>query len=307
MNSFGSNTYLLIYGLYWFICLLTSYLIAPKSGQLLKKIFSVLIFFVIASVIPLFGPIVILVYAIFLRTVAWRLHEPELEAIKLPPVMRDVRLTTSKVAPGSVAARLRHSRDPRQRLEAVSQIAESQFFNQSQLLRGALSDDAEEVRLLAYAALDRREQENTELLMHLNAQQSQAHETRTLRRIRDSRQWLYWNIHHSEAREMAMPSSEAASTKWEPDYSTMDHDSPSMKLLMGLHLLETDQIEKAISELKNAESTKIASSIVAPHLAAAYFRSRNMEKIHEIYQAHPELKLSPRYGPSFSFWAGVKP
>ncbi|WP_215863227.1 hypothetical protein [Acidithiobacillus concretivorus] len=282
-------------------------MIIPKTGQSVDKKFPLLLFVIIASVIPLFGPVVILVYAIFLRTVAWQLHEPELEPIKLPPVMRDVRLTTSTVAPGSVAARLRHSRDPRQRLAAVSQIAESQFFNQSQLLRGALSDDAEEVRLLAYAALDRREQENTELLIHLNAQQTHAHEARTLRRIQDSRQWLYWNIHHSEAREMAMPSSAGASTKWEPDYTTMDHDSPSMKLLMGLHLLETGKVDKAISEMKNAEAKKIASSIVAPHIASAYFQSRNIEKIFDIYRAHPELKLSPRYGPSFSFWTGEKP
>ncbi|MBE7563173.1 hypothetical protein H7F10_09485 [Acidithiobacillus sp. HP-6] len=307
MNSFSSNTSLLIYGLYWFLCLLTSYLIVAKTGQTVDKRFPLLLFVIIASVIPLFGPAVILVYAIFLRSVAWRLHEPELEPVKLPPVMRDIRLTTSTVAPGSVAARLRHSRDPRQRLAAVSQIAESQFFNQSQLLRGALSDEAEEVRLLAYAALDRREQENTELLIHLNAQQTHAHEAGTLRRIQDSRQWLYWNIHHTEAREMATPSSAGAPTKWEPDYANMDHDSPSMKLLMGLHLLETGKVDKAISEMKNAEAKKIASSIVAPHLASAYFRSRNIDKMFDIYRAHPELKLSPRYGPSFSFWTGGKP
>ncbi len=307
MNSFSSNTSLLIYGLYWFLCLLTSYLIVAKTGQTVDKRFPLLLFVIIASVIPLFGPVVILVYAIFLRSVAWRLHEPELEPVKLPPVMRDIRLTTSTVAPGSVAARLRHSRDPRQRLAAVSQIAESQFFNQSQLLRGALSDEAEEVRLLAYAALDRREQENTELLIHLNAQQTHAHEAGTLRRIQDSRQWLYWNIHHTEAREMATPSSAGAPTKWEPDYANMDHDSPSMKLLMGLHLLETGKVDKAISEMKSAEAKKIASSIVAPHLASAYFRSRNVDKMFDIYRAHPELKLSPRYGPSFSFWTGGKP
>jgi hypothetical protein len=219
--------------------------------------------------------------------------------------MRDARLTLSTVAQGSVAARLRHSRDPRHRLEAVSQIAGSQFFNQSQLLRGALSDDVEEVRLLAYAALDRREQENTELLIHLNAQLSLAHEPNTLRRIQDSRHWLYWNISHSEVREIALPTSDA-STKWEPDLTTLDHDSPSMKMLLGLHLLETGKVDDAIFNLKNAETAKIAGAIVAPHLAAAYFRSRNPEKILEVYRAHPELRLSPRYAPSISYWTGAK-
>ncbi|WP_215842481.1 HEAT repeat domain-containing protein [Acidithiobacillus montserratensis] len=303
MSTLLTKNVVLIYSLYWLLLILFSLFIIPKSEKVMQKLYSSFLIIIMATIIPLFGPFVVFVYAVFLRSILRQVHEPNVEKIQIPSIMRDARLTMSTAAPGSIAARLRHARNPRQRLEAISQIADSQFSSQSQLLRGALSDDAEEVRLLAYAALDRREQENTELLIHLNKQMKLVNEPKILKRIQDSRYWLYWSISHSEAHETTSDTTPSFS-KWEPEFLNISHDSASMKMLFGLYLLQVNKIDEAITSLKAAENSNIAGAVIAPYLASAYFYKRDLKKIREIYRQHSELRLSPRYGPSMSYWLG---
>ncbi len=308
MNPIFTEKLLLFYFFYWFICIVGVYFILPRSRTGAHKNSAIIIAIIIATVIPLFGPLITLIYTIFLRSVLARVYEPDIQAIELPALMRDVRLSASTAAPGSISARLRYSKDPRQRLEAISQIAESQFFEQYELLRNALSDDVEEVRLLAYAALDRREQENAELLMHLDTQLKIAHQPTMRRRLQDYRQWLDWNISHSVSRDVAEPRVEFKSTqKTNSDSSGENDNSASMDLLRGLQLLEADEPEAALASLKRAENRRIARPITAPPLAAAYFKTGSIENIRAIYLASPELQLSPRYGYSMLYWTGAKP
>lgn len=308
MNIFFTEKLVLVYFFYWLICIIGIYLFLPRSETNVHKNTAIIITSIIATVIPFFGPMISMIYAIFLRSVVARVYEPDIQAIELPAPMRDARLSLSTAAPGSISARLRYSKDPHQRLEAIAQIAESQFFEQYELLRNALSDDVEEVRLLAYSALDQREQENTELLMHLDAQLKIAHQPAMLRRLQDYRQWLDWNISHSVSRDVAEPHVEFKSTQQSTSESYIDNDnSASMDLLKGLQLLEAGKPDAAVARLKRAETRKIARSITAPPLAAAYFKTGSIEKIRAIYLASPELQLSPRYGYSMLFWTGAKP
>ncbi|PKY12205.1 hypothetical protein B1757_00205 [Acidithiobacillus marinus] len=305
MSILLSKIDLFIYAGYWLLLVLFSFLVIPKSEAAQQKLFSFSLIVIIATTIPLFGPVIVFVYAFFLRSILRQAHAPIVEKIQLPAVMRDARLTLSTIAPGSVSARLRHSRDPRQRLEAISQIADSQFYSQSQLLRGALSDDAEEVRLLAYAALDRREQENTELLINLNKQIKLTRNSKTLIRMQDYKQWIYWNIRHSAVQEITTAAS-PSSTKRSVDTTRIYHQSPSMKMLQGLDALQLGEVDEAITHLQDAEKSNIAGSTIAPYLAAAYFKKKNMDKLREIYRKYPEIYLSSRYGPSISYWLGQK-
>jgi hypothetical protein len=274
-----------------------------------RTVFATVLYLAVALTMPFIGSILILAYAATLRSVRGRIDRADVEPIQLPPAVRDLRLQPSPAAPGGIAGRLAGSRDPRQRVAALSQIVSSRFFDQYRLLRAALKDEAEEVRLLAYAALDQREHENTELLISLRRQIDAARDTRLLQRLRGYHAWLQWSIDHSISREMADPRvrSQASAGAPAPHAGQDDADNATLPLLAGLHHLEAGDSAPAVAALLDARRRGVGEAIVAPYLAAAYYAERDIPALRRIYAEHPELVLSPRYGPSHRFWVGPAP
>ena len=287
--------------------LLASLLTPVAPGA--RRVFSTVLYLVMALAMPFIGAILIVVYAAALRSVHRKIDRAEVEPIHVPPAARDFRLQPSAAAPGGIAGRLAGSRDPRQRVAALSQIASSRFFDQYRLLRAALKDEAEEVRLLAYAALDQREHENTELLIGLRRQiDAAAGDTRRLHRLRGYHAWLQWSIDHSAAREMAAPSARAQEPGRAPapDDGRDDAGDATLPLLAGLRHLETGNTGQAVAALLEARRRGAGGAIVAPHLAAAHYAANDIPALRREYAEHPELRLSGRYGPSHRFWLGSR-
>ncbi len=301
------------YFLYWLVGIASAYLICPAGAEG-KKGFAGLMLAIIATAIPFFGPVVSVVYAFVLRGIQHRAMEPDLENITVPEHARDSRLVQSSATAGSATARLKGSRDPRRRMEVLTHISDSRLAAQHQILRSALSDSAEEVRLLAYAALDRREEENAGLVMKLEQQMQTAESPEMLGRLRQYRRWLDWNIAHAVSRDTAEPETgrpaaeihPAASPGKEVPQTAAGQEIPSMSLLQGLESLEKGEAQAAIMHLERAMEAGVAAPIIAPPLAAAYFLVRRYDKIMDVYQHVPELALSPRYAASAGLWTGIR-
>ncbi len=300
------------YLLYWLAGTAAAYFICP-AGAGGKKRFAGLTLAVIATAIPFFGPVLSVAYAAALRSNWHRVMEPDLEEIKLPEHARDSRLIPSSLAAGSATARLRGSRDPRQKMEVLSRITDSRIADQHQILRSALSDSAEEVRLLAYAALDRREEENAGLVMKLERQMRSAVSPVLQDRLKQYRRWLDWNIAHAVSKDLAEPEPGHAVASTQIG-ATTERDTPAdagqetvpVNLLDGLQSLEQGDAQSAISHLTLALDAGVAGPVVAPPLAAAYFLERKYDKIVEVYQKYPELAFSPHYSGSFGLWMGMR-
>ena len=271
-----------------------------------RRMFATVLYLVVALAMPFIGVVLIIAYAATLRRVHRKIDRAEVEPVQLPPAVRDFRLQPSAAAPGGIAGRLAGSRDPEQRVAALSQIVSSRFFDQYRLLRAALKDEAEEVRLLAYAALDQREHENTELLIGLRRQIDAAGDTRRLHRLRGYHAWLQWSIDHSAAREMAAPSArtQEPARAPAPNDGRDDAGDATLPLLAGLRHLETGNTVQAVAALLEARRRGAGGAIVAPHLAAAYYAEKDIPALRRLYAEHPELRLSARYGPSHRFWLG---
>ncbi len=287
------------------LAVLSASLLTPVAPGA-RRVFGTVLYLVMALAMPFIGAILIVAYAAALRSVHRKIDRAEVEPIQVPPAARDFRLQPSAAAPGGVAGRLAGSRDPRQRVAALSQIANSRFLDQYRLLRAALKDEAEEVRLLAYAALDQREHENTELLIGLRRQIDAAGNTRRLHRLRGYQAWLQWSIDHSAAREMAAPSArtQGPARASAPNDGRDDAGDATLALLAGLRHLETGNTVQAVAALLEAQRRGAGGAIVAPHLAAAHYAANDIPALRRVYAEHPELRLSARYGPSHRFWLG---
>lgn len=279
---------------------LASFLAPIEEGK--RCLTGFILFGILSLAIPFMGALLAVIYAMALRSVRHRIHEAEVEAIHLPPPVRDLRLRPSTATPGGIAARLYGSRDPKQRVDALSQVMSSRFIDQYRLLRSALKDEAEEVRLLSYAALDQREQENTELLIDLQRRIDEKPAFALLTRLQGYLAWLRWNIDHSVSQELAEPDVHTDGHEVERNRVRCDEEEPS--LLCALRCLERGQAQKARSALDQALHEGVAGSIVSPHLAAVHYIQGDLEGLRKAYQHYPELTLSTRYGPSYRYWIG---
>ncbi|MEY2342359.1 hypothetical protein AB4090_09660 [Acidithiobacillus sp. IBUN Pt1247-S3] len=259
-----------------------------------------LLFLLLCVFLLFIGAVLAISYAIALRSVRRRIHTAEVEPIIVPVPARDSRLRISSVSQGAVAGRLRGSRDPSQRVEALSQIVASRFAEQTRLLRSALRDEAEEIRLLAYAALDQREQENTELLLQLQEEIERNSDPRLRRRLQEYLAWLRWNIDHAVSRELAEPDTRRETPLPMPESGGQAEVLPAM--LEGLRALETGNTAKVLEFLQQAEQENIAPAVIAPYRAAALYLRRDISSLRKLYGHHPELALSARYGASYRFW-----
>ncbi|WP_348550133.1 hypothetical protein [Acidithiobacillus sp.] len=262
------------------------------------------LFFLLAVALPLIGALLALVYALALRSVAHRVRDAEVEPIRVPPPARDFRLRPSPVAPGAITARLQGARDSQQRVEALSQIMSSRFAEQLRLLRSALRDEAEEVRLLAYAALDQREQENTEMLVDLQRRIAEQPTGPLSRRLREYLAWLRWNIEHSVSQELAEPQVRRDEVRAADRPMGLENAQEAPPLLQGLRALERGWPDDALVYFDAAQKQGVDPAILAPHRAAAHFLRRDFRALQDVYRRHPELSVSPRYGSSYRFWQG---
>ncbi|MEL5849651.1 MULTISPECIES: hypothetical protein [Acidithiobacillaceae] len=279
--------------------LLATWIAPREQGQ--SPLPGFFLFAILGLVLPFLGAVLSLAYATAMRSVRHHIHAAKVEPLVLPPPARDFRLRVTGVAPGGIMARLERSRDPQQRVAALSQVVGSRFAEQYRLLRAALRDEAEEVRLLAYAALDQREQENTELLMRLQEELDECRSLPLRRRLQGYLAWLRWNIEHSISREAAEPLVHTAPVEMAAVADpAVAEESPA--LLRSLRSLELARGDLALRYLQEAEDDGVAESILCPYRAAAAFERHDLQGVRDWYRQHPELALSFRYGPSYAFW-----
>ncbi len=275
--------------------------LVPVAGRK-DRLLAVLLFALLCLALPLVGAVLVMVYAVTLRSVAHRINEAEAEPIVVPPPVRDFRLRLSQVAPGAIAARLLGAADRQQREEALSLITNSRFVEQLRLLQSALRDEAEEVRLLAYAALDQREQENTEMLVGLQRQLAECSPGPMFQRLRSYLAWVQWNVDHAVSQELADPRvrlKESDPPRESDAPHVLGEDPP---LLLGLGALENARPDEALKYFDEAERTGVESVVLAAPRAAAHFLRGDLRTLRETYQRHPEFLVSPRYAASYGFW-----
>ena len=302
----------ILYSIPYIIYLLTGSLIAfilyPRHEKR-QNYFVIMIAIVPSVFIPFFGPIIAMTYALYFRIVAHRIIRSATQAVVIPEYLGELPLEFSGAAMGSISARLRLSINDSERIRALSQITGAQYSEQYRLLSSALSDPAEEVRLLAYSALDLREHKNTMLLINLENRLEENSNPAIRQTLLEHRAWIEWNIAHQQSQEIgasASPSSPNISPV-EPEPSTPSAcGSASMTFLQGLRTLEQGQLQCAAALFLLAQEKGIPEAVIAPHLAVTRYRQGRFTEVSAIFNHLGALRLSPRYGASAMLWQDAR-
>ena len=295
-----------LYSIPYIIYLLTGSLIAfilyPRHEKR-QNYFVIMITIVLSVFIPFFGPAIAMIYALYFRIVEHRIIRPATQAVVIPEYLGELPLEFSGTAMGSIPARLRFSINDSERIHAISQITEAQYSEQYRLLRSALSDPAEEVRLLAYSALDLREHKNTMLLINLENRLKENNNPTVRQTLLEHQAWIEWNIAHQQSQEIGVSTFSAQKNISPVDPGTpSEYGSASMTFLHGLRALEWGQLQFAAALFLLAQKKGIPEIVIAPYLAITRYRQGEFTEVSIIFNRLGALRLSPRYGASALFW-----
>ena len=293
----------ILYITYLLIGVLIAFIIFPRhSGR--QNYFVIITTVILGALIPLFGPLIAIGYAFYFRIVEHKTTRPATQTVLIPEYIGELPLAFSGAAMGSISARLRFSINDSDRIRAVSQITGTHHNEQYRLLSRALSDPAEEVRLLAYSALDLREHKNTMLLIDLENRLEENSNPAVRQTLLEHQAWIMWNIAHQQAQDVraSAPTPPSDDIVCGVAHDLPENSSASMTFLQGLDALERGKLQPAAKLFLLAQEKGVPEVVMAPYLAATRYRQGNLSEVSTLLNRLGALRLSPRYGACARLW-----
>ncbi|NRA71172.1 MAG: hypothetical protein HRU24_09120 [Gammaproteobacteria bacterium] len=264
-----------------------------------RPIFQASIFiFVLAFTIPVLGIIGLtttFMVALYLPKPKVEKAWQEAEDLVLPPIPDLI----NKMQYGASALReiISFNSDDRKRLVAVNSIGHLPQVDAIPLLKIALNDLTDDVRLLAYASLEKIEFKLIENVERLNQEYQLAPNGEKSYQIA----YDYWELcylgladgplklHYLQlARDCLIKANEFS-------------DLPKVNLLLGRIYLAENNAAKAIEPLKKALASGLKMAQVAPYLADAAFHEHDYEKVRQ-YMAYLPDKDGNNLSEIREFW-----
>ncbi|MEJ2764886.1 hypothetical protein VV869_13090 [Photobacterium sp. MCCC 1A19761] len=211
----------------------------------------------------------------------WQSSEP----LQLPQSPGDL-LTRSPFGSGALRDILVHSDDPGQRSLAVSAICHLPRQQSVPLLQLALKDLSDDVRLLAYAALEGIETQINELISSHKKMYKQDHQPETAFDIAQQ----YWELCYLGIAEGILRKHYLEQAEHYLNLSVRHQQQASNSLLLGRVLLAQQRAEEAVPYLTYAFEHGLRAKQVVPYLAEAAYRAHDYQKVREYIAFLPNQK-----------------
>ncbi len=282
---------------------------ATAEGSPRQRRAAVLVVFLLVLSLPVVGSLG--VCAVVLP--AWRARCPELHdgvlELGMPDYQSEDAASVAPLAVAPIEMTLRSNGLLRTRIEAVMTLRRMEAQRAVPLLRVALGDPHEDVRLLAYAILERREKElrgRIELALSELEPAGTAPVTATRPRaaVLKALAELHWELVHAgfASGEQQIATLDAAtryghaSLRAQPD--------GSLALLLGRMRLRSGDPAGALNYLRAAAALGIASGALAPLYAEAAFLLRRFDVIARLLHHSGDAKASrPGLDAVVQFWS----
>ena len=231
-----------------------------------------------------------------------RLRRPKRRVRRYPidvPELETQRAQTEPAMPwgeGGLLGVVRFAADPSRRVRAV--LATQQMRNREAItiLRTALKDPVDDVRLLAHSFLDRMEYTiNGKIKTHLDdlagLEESENVELRTATRHKLARE--YWELAYLNLVEGDVRNHILASARTHAEASLEEREeNPSLHFLLARIRLEQGDLEGSETALRAAEHAGLAISLTLPYQAEIEFGRWNFRGVQEALEHLPPIRKS---------------
>ncbi len=213
---------------------------------------------------------------------------------------------TRRFGPGSLEGILRHSADPESRLRVVLACRSLPERAAGQLLRLAQRPPGDDVRLLAYAVLERKERQiQTQIQELLGDQSSQAGRPQLPAASHAQLAELYWELVYEGLVEGELLAFSLDQVLWHSaEVRRIKSASPRMALLAGRALLMMEQPEDARAMLEEGLRRGLPIEVVGPYLAEAdYLQRRPLDVRRQVQAFARSARLRPGLSPIVDQWS----
>ena len=234
-----------------------------------------LLVFALALFIPVLGPVglgaVLVVRARFRPAPRERARLSEAPPLPGQPLVAGGR----RFGPGALEGILRHAADPDARMRVVLACRQLRTRSAVALLRLALRDPADDVRLLAYAVLDARERALQVEIQALSRDADRARSPAADARLAE----LYWELAYQELVEGELHTFCLERALEHARQALRAAAVPRMALVAGRALLRLRRPAEARAFLVDACQRGLPLEVVGPYLAEAGFQLRRPDDV----------------------------
>lgn len=238
------------------------------------------------------------------RVMAWRHPRPP----SLPHSLADADEGARPLWAAGLAAALQHSPDPKRRIEAVISTLSLDDQRAVPLLRRALKDPEDEVRLLAYALLNRKEKSIEERTRKRLALLDEATPEQAFR-LHKALAYDYWEFAQlapplsttqlslcARAREQVLAALQACP-------AVVDG---GLHFLLGCVLLTERWLDAAADAFDCAEQCGVDPRQIAPQRAAVAFHAGRYTEVRHHLKKAGAGRSQPGFGKIAAYWEGVR-
>jgi hypothetical protein len=185
----------------------------------------------------------------------------------------------ARFGPGALEGLLRHASEPEARARVVLACRQLRTRSSVWLLRMALRDPVDDIRLLAYAVLDAREREIQVAIQALSAELGAAGERPAPLSVHARLAELYWELAYQELVEGELLAFCLQQVLDHAGRALTSPDMPRMAFLSGRALLRLGRSVEARARFTSAFERGLPMEIVGPYLAEAAFLERRPQEV----------------------------
>ncbi|MET0387081.1 MAG: hypothetical protein ABW321_14030, partial [Polyangiales bacterium] len=228
--------------------------------------------------------------------------------VQMPSLSHDDIEKASRPAAAPLEVTLRSGGAASRRVASVMQLRRMDAQRAVPLLRVALCDPNEDVRLLAYALLERREKDVRADIDRLLAELAQiaTDETTTVKRAGVLRRLseLHWELVHGSFVSGEIEAHTLKDAVRHGHASLLLVPDGSLALLLARIRLRSAHARSAVRYLRAAEQLGVATQVLAPLYAEVAFMLRRFDVIEPLLAHAGATTARPRLDAVAQFWTG---
>ncbi|MNO51576.1 hypothetical protein D3C76_419740 [compost metagenome] len=197
---------------------------------------------------------------------------------------------------------LRHAPDPNQRLTAIFATRRMPGKSAIPILKLALRDPADDVRLLAYSMLDQRESHINQRIESFLKRLSSAPPERHASLHGALARW-YWELAYIGLAQGSVLEHVLEQAREHVVKALKSSSSGEMYLLAGRIVMEQGHLELAAGFLRRAQAAGVVEDQLAPYRAEIAFRQRRYRDIPGLLCSMPEgMSRRPPFAALVRYW-----
>nr|WP_313405971.1 HEAT repeat domain-containing protein [Pseudomonas sp.] len=197
---------------------------------------------------------------------------------------------------------LRHARDPDQRLTAIFATRRMRSKEAIPILKLALRDPSDDVRLLAYSMLDQRESRINQRIEHALADMENVSTERKLALHAQLARW-YWELAYVGLAQGSVLDHVLQQAWGHVTSALVSNTSGELHLLAGRIAMEQGNLDEAMAQFDLSAQTGMDAVQLAPYRAEIAFLRQRYEEIPQMLATMPaELLQRPPFAALARYW-----